>query len=157
MTVTTLGYFQVSVMGWRSEAALAITNRQLCFSQFNEQITIIELTEILIHLGYFLLQLTLITLRETSHYIKFTQFSRLFCLGKTKYHLNAFLLGITDETACVDNRDFALRVLGVMHAVEWKPLASNCPISLSLSTRFLEQPIVTKSIRFFRIDPTTPS
>ena len=91
--------------------AALVAGRHFGLTQLLEQFLVVELAVELIHLRHLSLQFLLITLREAAHHIEFVQASLFLSLDKFEDGVDAFLLGILDEAACVDDGYLALRAL----------------------------------------------
>lgn len=72
-------------------------------------------------------------------------------LDELQDSVDTLLLGALDEAAGIDDGNVALRTLSIV--LTTIAASANFRISFSVSTRFLEHPIVLKSITFFFILP----
>ena len=82
---------------------------QVCYELF-----VVKLAIILVNLRYLFLKFCFVTLRQAAHHVQATYSPLVFCLGKLKYGVYAFLLGILNEPASVYYDYVPLWVVTVM-------------------------------------------
>jgi hypothetical protein len=84
------------------------------FIEVTYQLTVVELTVPSVNLGNLSLKVGKITLRKTPHDIKAFQPSFSLSMSQLKYGVDTLLLGITDETTCVNDGDVTLKTVAIM-------------------------------------------
>ena len=87
------------------------------FPKVLQQTRIVKLAIIAIHAGNLSFKVGLVTLLKTTHHEQFAKLSFFLPLHKFQDGIDAFLLGISDETAGIDNRNLTLGPHGVMGAM----------------------------------------
>ena len=129
VAVAAFGYLDEGIMLRRGELALEVraAGREGLLPllstgrgrrpQVLQQLAIIELAVKLVHLGYRLLQLLLVALRQAAHDIQAAQPPLVLGLHKLQDGVDALLLGRLDESTGVDDRNLSLRTLRVVYAV----------------------------------------
>ena len=118
MSVASLTDFEIGIVSRGGERALSTAIDSLGHAQVIEQSHIVELAVIAIHLWYFLLELSEVTFRKAAHDIQFSDASLFLGKGQLQDHLDAFLLGVTDKAARVDDHDLSAGIIAVMVAHE---------------------------------------
>ena len=116
MPVASLTYFNIGIMVRSGYHAADAFGNRLNNTEVNKNLLVVELSIILVHLREFVLKLTLITLRQTSHYEQLLQFAFLLPFGKLQYRVYALFLGISDKTAGIYNCNLAFRILAIVVA-----------------------------------------
>ena len=117
MAVTALGYFDVGIVAGRCKVPFSVARNNVGLAQFAQKLLVVELAVKLVYLGYLLLQLVLIALRQASHDIEPVELAFLLALYKLKDGVYTLLFCILDKAARVDDGYFALRALGVVHTI----------------------------------------
>ena len=84
------------------------------FSQVGNDAFPIELAVEAVNLGQFVLKFVEIALREATHHDEFPEHSLFLALGELQDGVDAFLLGIADEAASVDDCYLTLWVFGIV-------------------------------------------
>ena len=111
MAVAAFGYLQVGIVARSGEASLPVTGGHDCLAQVAEQVLEVELAVETVYFGQLGTQLVHVALRQTAHDVEPREATLLLGLGKLKYGIDAFFLGIADKAARVDNGYLALRIV----------------------------------------------
>ena len=117
MAVAALADFEVGIMAWCGEMADAIARRHLGFTQFGEQLLIVEFAIVFVDLRDFGFELVFVSLRETTHDVEFVKFAFGFTLSKLKDGVDALFFSVANESARVDDSDFALWTIRIVDAM----------------------------------------
>ena len=117
MTVAPFADLYVGIMLRSRDASLSTALFNLSLSKVGQQLHVVKLAVIAVHLWNFALQILQIALRKTPHNIELSDTSLLLGLHKFKYHVDAFLLGIGNETTRIHHDYLPLRVFCVVAAL----------------------------------------
>lgn len=117
MAVAALADFEVGIMAWCGEMADAIARRHLGFTQFCEQLLIVEFAIVFVDLRDFGFELVFVSLRETTHDVELVEFAFGFTLSKLKDGVDALFFSVANEPARVDDSDFALWTIRIVDAM----------------------------------------
>ena len=114
MTVTTFADLDIGIMAGRGDVTLTLAGIKLLTFKILQKFLIVEFSVPAIHLGDFCLQLSQITLRETSHHKEFLYPALCLCLCELKDGVDTLLLRIVDESAGIHDDNFTLRVIAIV-------------------------------------------
>ena len=98
-------------MARSGEMTLAVAGRNFRLAEFLQELFVVEFAVEFIHFRHFFFQFLLVALREAAHYVELSESAFFLSLDKLQDGVDAFLLCILDEPACVDNGYLALRAL----------------------------------------------
>ena len=104
-------------MRWRGKVAASVARRYFSFSEVGNELLEVEFAVELVYFWNFFLQLFLVSLRQTAHYVKLSELPILLSVHEFEYRIDALFLCRFNETAGIYNGDFAFWGFRIVHAV----------------------------------------
>ena len=105
---------QISVVCGSSQGTFDVQLFIVLLAEIFQKLLPVEFPIELVHLWDFQGEFLQVAFGKASHDIQFLQMPFLLGLGKLKNHVDGFLLGISDESACIDDGYFAFGLLGIV-------------------------------------------
>ena len=118
MAVAALAYLDIGIMTRGRDMTVGrVDSRSFGFAQIHKELLVIELAVILVYLRNLLLQILLVSLRETTHDKQLAYTSLFLSLYKFENGVNALLLSVFNEAASIDNNNLSLYAFCIMRTL----------------------------------------